>query len=307
MSSFNNNKHTNDDGKMNELAHRLSKIKNPSGQDPCSLATLQARHESLKGPKTHTSLENLNSRFTKLEGGESGEGVSVPPIDTAATQRVESIADDTADDDDDFLSFINDSLSMNMTAENISHKTNHPHTLSSVHTYNENHLHATETKSDVILEDINRSDNMSRMEDLLCDSQSTSEFMSAHFPVGNTSQGSRVIIPDKDKSELDLLLEQTKDESRLLRNPITSSHAGPSEDLTENDQITELIMAARDAAYLDKKYGGVVDTNTTTHTTSSKNKSRRVDDNDNDDDYSEDGGRSYGSMISDESSLSDSD
>jgi hypothetical protein len=346
MSSFNNH----NDGKLKELSGRLSKIKNPSGKEPASFADLQSRYESLRGPPTTVSLDDLNLRFDKLEDDQVERGNSINNMLTSQLHRgdIDLDLDDDEGDEDDFMSFINDSLTMNVNSKvNYSHNTNIniPADVSSA-TFNEAHLLSVEHKSDLILGDIKRDDNMSNMEDLLYDSPATSGFMSFNLPTSSSSQGSYV-VPNKDKSELDLLLEQIKDESRLLRNPIRTACAGPSDDATEH--ISQLVMAARDAAYLDNKYGSntrstiapVCDDQKNSTTTpisrnnynhsrgdKSNNKNMNIpqganvlltntykahsvgDDEEEDgasDDEVSDGGRSYGSNISDESSLGDSD
>jgi hypothetical protein len=225
---------------------------------------------------------------------------------------------DEDDEDDDFMSFINDGLTANMPT---SHKM-----LPSTCNYNEPHLSAVQNKTDAIMKHIEDADEMSAMEELLCCTEASSrDFCAANLPADSMRDR---YVPDKYKTELDLLLEQTRDESRLLRNPITTTSISSSDDVGPDDQIKALIMAAQDAAYLDKKYGSSLCEDGRSRSKKSleggavagpavnwgvgacaNNIRRRVvkEEQGGESEEESTSGRSYGSNISDESSLGESD
>lgn len=315
------------------LNERLWKIKYPAGKEKAeSFESLQSRYEALRGPKTQVSLDELNSRFSQLEGahcrvGESDSGTSISH-NSGHMGPDNSDEDVGIDEDDDFMSFIADSLSK--TASDCG---SHSPVMTSCipPSINESHLLETERKVQTILKGIEQHDQLSHMESQQpLHNSAVSVFLASNISSSNASSDACPRhIPNKDKTELDWLIEQTRDEARLLRRhhnhpPVimSESRTRPVDNLEDScgdDQIRALVMAAQDAAYLENKYGGQI-SNTKKTTTNRKNSSdncasggkmnhvvqnkRRSGDDEDDD---SDGSRSYGSNISDESSLGDSD
>ena len=304
MSSFGKNSNDNDDD-VKALADRLNQLKYPSGKEEvCSLDSLQSRYEALRGPQEVVSLDDLHSRFEKLEGN-TVQQTGQKECDEQFHRIGE---DDEEEEDDDFMNFINENLSMSMDIISNS-KENHNFDFDNYAAgqFDESRLQSMEEKSESLLQDVTNNDNALDLEASLGNSEVVTSFISENLPVGTSARLNGLGIPQKNKSEVDMLIEQVRDESRLLYNPVKTTYAGPSGELNDGDQVSQLIKAARDAAYLEKKYGGSGSGSRNSQVENSKKATQGdTTKNVNDDDIS-DGERSYGSLISDDSTLSDSD
>lgn len=293
---------------MKALMERLSKIKNPSGKEPESLVSLEARYELLRGPRPDISLDELNVRFRELEGEHdnksmenvacelrttSGAGTSTDAIDL---NDISELSD--CNDGDDFMDFINESLSLTRTDQTRSAQ----YEQSDAPSIDESRLRAAEKISEKIEGDIAQCDRMSCLEDFLNDNPVPSVFLADE----GAAVSGKLRVPQKDKTELDMLMEQTRDECRLL-----GPHAGTVatrgvlfEDDDYNDQVRQLVMAAQDASYLEKKYGVEGARNNAGNRITKAGITTNEDGESNNDSVES---RSYGSNISDDSSLDDSD
>lgn len=299
-----NDPHHSGDNKLKELTERLSKIKFPSGKDPVSFDSLQSRFELLKCPQSNVSLDDLTSRFAVLEGHNS-------VFINNSMSHTTDVKNEDEDEDDDFLDFIENTISAGYVLPGES-------TTMGSEFCERKVVHANRKCKEIMGEgsvgyDNNItavSENMSDLEDLLYACEETNGFVSESMLKVSTTHSnstSSVTVPERDKTELDLLIEQTRDESRLLRHSTAASSSAPASfapSMDQSDEISELVMASRDAAYLEKKYGAGI---ANAQHSFVKNIHSGEDKCSVEDDSVSDGGRSYGSNISDESSLGDSD
>ena len=267
-----------------------------------------ARFQQLEPSPSSTAVEQSEA----VAGTGCGGGLRLHEESECAC---ECDSDGVDQEEDDFMDFINDALSLPGSDRGSSPASGRCYSTADIHSVNDARLLAAEKKSSEVVRSIRDEDHMSCLEDLLSENNTVSSTLLGTDEDSPVTAASRMCVPEKDKTELDLLMEQASDEVRLLeRRPFATSSIGQSGhvNVNANDEVEELIRAAQDAALLEKKYGVHVPTGLT-------NKDSRIgmvsgatrirgdcDDNVNSDDESDES-RSYGSNISDDSVISDSD
>lgn len=303
MSSFN---HPEGD-KLKELNWRLSQLRKRD-QGECSppspsFDSLMVRFHALKGEESEggdkQSLESLNARLRSLEVKQEvfSPGSCSLPHQSAPTQG-DLVGEDDVEDDD-FMEFICQSLNENNTVNQISN--------SDYINLLDGRLNSAEETADKLLADvINKDNKMEKLDGILQCHQSEIDCIPSNVAITGDSSV-RPSTRGNGKTEADLLLEQAKDEVRLLRNP--TYRISSSCDNSAQDQINDLMNAAKDSALLEKKYG-LQQRNHNKHSstvTAGKQDTVNEDDKnaneDDDDEYSQ----SCGSSVSDDSSVGDSD